>query len=125
MKIIALCAAVCLCSCQSLIDKIRFIDYGKAPTYEVYLAVLPDGRDISGYKPGSRYLQEYNNAPRYDGRKQTVNLPSELPRANAWEKPGYIRSPYAPYQLLDVRGIPNGSYLKDPQSGKVFILEAP
>jgi len=126
MKILALCAAVCLCSCQSLIDKIRFIDSAsKDPTYNIYLAVLPDGRDASGYNPGPNYLYEYNLAPRYDGRltRQSINSARDLPRVSAWHKPGYIRSPYAPHQVLDVRGIANGSYLKDPQSGQVFILD--
>ena len=34
---------------------------------------------------------------------------------------GYVRSPYAPYALVDVRGIPHGARVLDPTSDRVFV----
>lgn len=38
-------------------------------------------------------------------------------------KPGFVTSPYAPYQgYIDVRGFPPGTEVKDPYSGKTFLV---
>ncbi|MFL6584206.1 MAG: glycine zipper domain-containing protein [Chthoniobacterales bacterium] len=34
--------------------------------------------------------------------------------------PGLVVSPYPPHRLVDVRGIPHGSLVRDPASGGVF-----
>ena len=34
---------------------------------------------------------------------------------------GFVRSPYAPYALVDVRGIPHGARVIDPASDRIFI----
>ncbi|MDB6146672.1 MAG: hypothetical protein JWO45_336 [Spartobacteria bacterium] len=33
---------------------------------------------------------------------------------------GFVRSPYPPYRIVDVRGIPPGELVRDPSSGGVF-----
>lgn len=33
---------------------------------------------------------------------------------------GLVRSPYPPHALVDTRGIPRGSLVRDPASGRVF-----
>ena len=35
--------------------------------------------------------------------------------------PGFVYSPYAPHNLIDVRGIPHGSLVRDPSTGGLFI----
>lgn len=68
------------------------------------------------------------NAP--PAAKSTTNsapLPtlSDLPTARPVAgKPGYVYNPYDPsaMRLLDVRGKPSGTRVKDPISGKLFIV---
>lgn len=38
-------------------------------------------------------------------------------------RPGFVTSPYAPTQgYIDVRGFPPGTEVKDPYSGKMFLV---
>jgi hypothetical protein len=38
-------------------------------------------------------------------------------------KPGFVSSPYAPTAgFIDVRGFPSGTEVKDPYSGKTFLV---
>ena len=34
---------------------------------------------------------------------------------------GFVRSPYYPYNTIDVRGIPRGARVVDPSTGRTFI----
>jgi hypothetical protein len=38
------------------------------------------------------------------------------------DKPGYVFSPYEPTKYVDVTGYKSGSKVKDPYSGKVFVV---
>jgi hypothetical protein len=33
---------------------------------------------------------------------------------------GFVRSPYPPHRIVDVRGIPHGELVRDPSSGGIF-----
>lgn len=45
------------------------------------------------------------------------------PEAVAADKPGFVRSPHAPEAgLIDIRGYPPGTEVRDPYSGKPFLV---
>jgi hypothetical protein len=54
------------------------------------------------------------------------STPGKFPKAKPVPaKPGYVYSPFDPnsgIRLLDVRGVSGGAKVKDPQSGKMFIV---
>jgi hypothetical protein len=54
-----------------------------------------------------------------EARNSRRDVPYGIPVA---DKPGFVTSPYSPDQgLVDVRGIPSGTEVKDPYTGKVFL----
>jgi predicted small secreted protein len=42
------------------------------------------------------------------------------PFARRTGNPGFVRSPYRPHNMVDVRGIPPGELVRDPSSGGIF-----
>lgn len=55
--------------------------------------------------------------------QSTAKASDEIPTAKSVPgKPGLVFSPFAPEKYVDVEGQPSGSQVKDPYSGKVFIV---
>ncbi len=47
----------------------------------------------------------------------------DYPTASAVEgKPGFVKSPFGGSGIVDVRGYPPGTEVKDPYTGKVFLV---
>jgi predicted small secreted protein len=46
--------------------------------------------------------------------------PRYYPYARPTDTRGVVQSPYPPYALVDVRGIPHGALVRDSTSGRVF-----
>ena len=54
--------------------------------------------------------------------RRTYPPPAEgYPFAKPTETPGFVRSPYRPYRIVDVRGIPPGELVRDPASNGIFV----
>jgi len=69
----------------------------------------------------------FRKTPNSEAAAASVTMPAqpEFPTAKAVpEKPGFVYNPFDPNQtkLLDVRGKPSGTKVKDPVSGKLFIV---
>lgn len=43
------------------------------------------------------------------------------PMGRLTSRPGFVVSPYPPYNRIDVRGIPRGAQVEDPSTHRVFI----
>ncbi len=57
--------------------------------------------------------------------REYVRVPDDeyarYPTARPTRDYGYVQSPYRPYNLIDVRGIPRGAVVEDPSTGGRFI----
>lgn len=45
----------------------------------------------------------------------------QYPVARLTDRPGFVESPYRPYHLIDVRGVPRGAQVLDPSCDRIFI----
>jgi hypothetical protein len=77
-----------------------------------------------------RYYDEYPedyyyNRGYYDSdgywRPEYRSSRRDYPYGRPTDRRGYVRSPYRPYNLIDVRGIPEGAKVLDPSCDRVFI----
>lgn len=57
------------------------------------------------------YRERYYDGGDYD----------RYPIARLTNRRGYVQSPYRPYHLIDVRGVPSGAQVLDPSCDKIFI----
>lgn len=82
----------------------------------------------AGLGVGIAAMQENNRRAGQQGyQQQQAPAPyqapqneSDYPYAEATSTPGEVLSPYAPYNVMDVRGLRSGSKAKDPSCGKIF-----
>jgi len=63
-----------------------------------------------------RYNSEYPDDPTYTGEPYGA-----LPYGRLTDEAGFVRSPYEPHHLIDVRGIPHGARTIDPSCNRIFI----
>jgi hypothetical protein len=68
-------------------------------------------------------------APRYDNRRPSSPAPNpapapprrqEYPVARRTSNPDQVISPYAPYNVIDVKGFKHGALARDPSNKKIF-----
>jgi hypothetical protein len=81
------------------------------------------GQEPTG-PPSEQPKEEPRPAPNPVPPPTDTKPPGELPYAKAVPgKPGFVTSPYDPYKgYIDVRGFPPGTEVKDPYSGKTFLV---
>ena len=58
---------------------------------------------------------------RSDYYAQDDDYESRYPVASRTNRYGFVTSPYEPYNLIDVRGIPHGAKVVDPSRDRIFI----
>jgi hypothetical protein len=83
-----------------------------------------NARDRGAYYDGDRYLDEpghYDDDGVYYPHRGEYSRHHSLPYGRRTGRSGYVRSPYRPHPPIDVRGIPRGAKVLDPQSERVFI----
>lgn len=56
-----------------------------------------------------------------DYREERTYRRSSGPVGRRTGRRGFVESPYAPYNLIDVRGIPSGARVVDPSVDRVFV----
>ncbi len=69
-----------------------------------------------GYLLG-KLAQHERRADYYDAERYDEGYPVGS-RTNRY---GFVNSPYEPYNLIDVRGIPHGAKVVDPSRDRIFI----
>jgi hypothetical protein len=73
--------------------------------------------------PPTNPAQEETAQPKPSAPPQVASSQSEFPTAKPVEgKPGYVYSPSDPGKYVDVSGYARGSKVKDPYSGKIFLV---
>jgi hypothetical protein len=70
-----------------------------------------DARERRYVREGDRYADDDRDRDGY----------RDLPYARPTNRYGFVTSPYEPYNLIDVRGIPHGATVIDPSRGQRFI----
>jgi hypothetical protein len=55
-----------------------------------------------------------------EARRTAPPPPGGYPFAARTGTYGFVRSPYPPHRIVDVRGIPPGELVRDPSSGGIF-----
>jgi hypothetical protein len=85
----------------------------------------PDENQVTdlGPKPSDTPKPPENTKPQQPVPEQPVKV-GEIPYAKPVPgKPGFVFSPYDQYKgYIDVRGFPPGTEVKDPYSGKSFLV---
>jgi hypothetical protein len=55
-----------------------------------------------------------------EARRSYPPPPEGYPFARPTDTPGFVRSPYPPHRIVDVRDIPPGELVRDPSSDGIF-----
>jgi hypothetical protein len=65
------------------------------------------------------YAAGYDDGRNADDRDRDSS--DSYPPGRPTDRPGFVVSPYPPYNRIDVRGIPRGAQVQDPSTGRIFI----
>lgn len=75
----------------------------------------------AGYLIGKIVKHERRRQYYRDGEYVEGGYYEDLPYGRPTNRYGFVTSPYEPYNLIDVRGIPHGARVGDPSCGRTFI----
>jgi hypothetical protein len=122
LKIISVCslAALTLTSC----DTPRGAGAGYGAAAGAIIGAAATGRvqgAAMGAAAGALTGTLVGSAIQEDRAREYGPIPEGgYPFARPTETPGFVRSPYRPHRMVDVRGIPQGELVRDPSSGGIF-----
>ncbi len=69
-----------------------------------------------------RYDERYTDRREYPQYREPYHPATRgLPVARRTNRYGFVTSPYRPFNLIDVRGIPRGARTMDPSTNRIFI----
>lgn len=91
--------------------------YSETGRYEP-LPPVPGGDSRPAPSPGGSSAPQTRPAPA-PAPPANPGRP-EYPTAERTDRPNYVLSPYAPYNVIDVTGFKSGQLAKDPSNGKIF-----
>lgn len=84
------------------------------------------GAGAAAVKENSNNRQGHYNTGgdvyRQSGPVAPTHSAQNYPLATHTGTPGYVKSPYRPYNTVDVRGIPSGKMAKEPGTNNIFVL---
>ena len=95
----------------------------RGPQHRQVTTQTQPGPSATPRAPRNTVVEKPKSSPSPAPRSVT-NSPTQYPTAKAVPgKPGYVFSPYdASGGYVDVNGYPSGSKVKDPYSGKIFLV---
>ncbi|MDQ3621465.1 MAG: glycine zipper domain-containing protein [Verrucomicrobiota bacterium] len=74
----------------------------------------------AGYLVGRVVRHDRERAYRAGYEDRGYESERRYPVARRSGRYGFVESPYPPYNLIDVRGIPRGERVVDPSTGRIF-----
>ncbi len=89
------------------------------PTQRRSLQVEPDATPHATPKPSTAAIGKPSSSPRSSPSAQQASFPTAKPVP---ERPGYVYSLDGSGGLVDVTGYKSGDKVKDPYSGKIFLV---
>lgn len=134
---VALVSALCLVACRTtyrvVTAPVRIFHHEKP---EPATDVVNPGTPVAPTPtPAPRVVERRTTEPapsRPTRTSQSTPKPAASPRTETAvhfptakpvpSKPGYVFSPSDPSKYVDVTGYPSGSKVKDPYSGKIFLV---
>ncbi|MGF1655750.1 MAG: YMGG-like glycine zipper-containing protein [Verrucomicrobiales bacterium] len=85
-------------------------------------ALVGEGSRTNYYDRPPAYYRDYDRRYHSQALKGGYYSPGTLyPTGSHTRQRGFVRSPYRPHNIIDVRGIPRGALVVDPSVEQVFV----
>ena len=92
-----------------------------AATLALFSACEPTQRPQQRKPSGFHETQTLSEKPKHDDGEENPER-TDKPERPEKPKPGFVTSPHGGSGYIDARGFPPGTEVKDPYSGKTFLV---